>query len=498
MTFLDSLKEEATVGRTFNGATTYTTSLNANVDFFALGGSMRYQSVGDKVSLFEKAYNEDRAVALRNLVYMRDIRNGGLGERDMFHAGIWFLAKKKDEKALHVIMNNVADFGRWDDLFFIMKQDKKLFDYGLIIIKTQLLKDMDNMRKGKEISLLGKWLPNINAKNEERRAFGLRVANALGYTKPSDYKVYRKMLVNLREKLDLVEVKLAAKDYDSIDFSKLPSRAGFKYRSAFWRHISDRYSEFLEAVNNGEATMNGSLVMPDEIIKAYGYRSCISYEEQPELEAAWKSLKDTVKGSDENVIVVADTSASMWGKPWEVAEGLAIYTAERLEGPFKNNFITFSECPQLVTLPNDCSLRDKMNEYSRHSIIENTNIEAVFNLILDTAIKNNTPKEEVPSKIIIISDMEFDSQRGNGVTHFKLAKSRFEDAGYEMPDVVFWNVGARLGNLPVRYNEQGAALVSGFSTNILTSILNGKLETPEAMMLETLSNPAFDFIDEAI
>ena len=280
MTFLDNLKEEATVGRTFNGATTYTTSLNANVDFFALGGSMRYQSVGDKVSLFEKAYNEDRAVALRNLVYMRDIRNGGLGERDMFHAGIWFLAKKKDEKALHVIMNNVADFGRWDDLFFIMKQDEKLFDYGLIIIKTQLLKDMDNMRKGKEISLLGKWLPNINAKNEERRAFGLRVANALGYTKPSDYKVYRKMLVNLREKLDLVEVKLAAKDYDSIDFSKLPSRAGFKYRSAFWRHISDRYSEFLEAVNNGEAKMNGSLVMPDEIIAAYGPR------DSPPMEAA--------------------------------------------------------------------------------------------------------------------------------------------------------------------------------------------------------------------
>lgn len=498
MDFLDYLKHETTKAQTLNGGATYSTSLNANVDLFGLGGSMRKSSIEDKMELFRKAYEENRQLALVNLVYLRDIRNGGLGERSMFHAGVEFLAKQNDTKALHVLMDHVHEFGRWDDLFVIMKCNKRLFDYGLNIIQTQLLKDMDDMRYDKPVSLLSKWLPNINVADQARRAFARKVATGLGFRGPSGFKAYRKMLVQLRDHLNLVEVRLAAKDYDKIHFDSLPSLAGFKYRRAFGRNIGDRYSQFIDSVLDGKTTMNADLLMPDQIIRAYAPSGdFINREEDPIVEAAWESLKNTIPDGDNNTIVVADTSASMWGTPFTVAEGLAIYTAERLQGVFKNHFITFSSSPQLIKLPENASLWTKMSVYIRNSIVENTNIAKVFKLLLDTAVNNNLPVNQMPSRIVIISDMEFDRQDGTDKTHFEAAKTMFHEAGYELPTLVFWNVNARPGSIPTRYNDEGAILVSGFSTNILENVLTNNFQNPLAFMLATLENPAFNFITEA-
>lgn len=503
MTFLDNLKEETTVGRTANGASTFTSSLNANLDFYAQAGSMRQNKAAIK-PLFAKAYDEDREIALRNLIHLRNIRLGGLGERDAFRIAVQYLIDAKDYKAITMIAESVGYFGRWDDLVSIMAKDTKTFDIGIEVLKEQFAQDLDAMEAGETVSLMAKWVPNVSVKNAERRHMAHRIAKALGYT-PRDY---RKVMVKLRSYIGVLEVKLAAKEYNSINFEKLPSKALFRYRAAFNRHLEDEYHAFIEAVNSGEKQMNGKLMMPHEVVRAYGEVAFGWSQVEPidaVLEATWKSMDDVLKGVEDNAIVVADTSGSMtstggWGSnntvaPWNVAEGLAIYTAERLEGAFKNNFITFSTRPQLVTLPEHGTLRDKMKEYRTHSIIDSTNIEAVFDLILDTAVKNGTPQEDLPSKIVIISDMEFNICAQNAsLNNFDNAKRKFNAQGYELPSVVFWNVNAHGGNMPVRFNEQGVALVSGFSTNVLSAVLGGEISSPEEMMLKVLNKPEYDFI----
>lgn len=495
MTFLDNLKEETTVGRTVNGASTFTSSLNANLDFYAQAGSMRQYKSAIK-PLFAKAYDEDRELALRNLIHLRNIRLGGLGERDAFRIAVEYLIDAKDYKAITMIVEYVGYFGRWDDLVAIMAKDTKTFDIGVEVLREQFAEDLKAMAANEPVSLMAKWVPNVSVKNAERRRMAHRIAKALGYT-PRDY---RKMMVKLRSYIGVLEVKLAAKDYDSINFEKLPSKALFRYRAAFNRHLGDEYQAFINAVNSGEKQMNGTLMMPHEVIRAY-YNGGFAWNKKvdPVLEATWKSMDDVLEGIKDNAIVVADTSGSMMSgytvQPWYVAEGLAIYTAERLEGAFKNNFITFSSRPQLITLPEHGTLYDKMKEYQTHSIIDNTNIEAVFDLILDTAVKHGTQQEDLPSKIIIISDMEFDICAKNAsLNNFEDAKRKFNAKGYELPSVVFWNVNAHGRNVPVRFNEQGVALVSGFSTNVLTAVLGEEISNPEAMMLKVLNKPEYDFI----
>lgn len=522
MTFLTNLKKETTDGLTQNGAPTFTSTLSANLDFYAMAGSMRGKD-NDIIQLFAYAYDENKELALRNLIHLRNIRLGGLGERDAFRACLRYLFAAKDYKALDMIATYAGYFGRWDDVVDLMSLDSKSFDLGLTVLKEQFEVDKANMAKGEPISLMAKWIPNTNVHNKERREMAYKIAQGLGYisaTVPGkEYqdstgsKNYRKQIAAFREYLDVLEVKLAAKDYDSINFEKLPSKALFKYRAAFGRHLEDEYKAFINRVNDGKITMNAGLMMPHEIVRAYRtdtscYLPTVSKNVNPVLEATWKSLDDVLKDVQDNTIVVADTSASMTTRsyrandlttPWEVAEGLAIYTAERLEGAFKNHFITFSRSPQLIQLREHGSLRDKMAEYERHSIVENTDIEAVFDLILNTAVKNNTPQSELPSKIVIISDMEFDHCAKNAsISNFDNAKAKFAEAGYILPGLVFWNVNASGSNVPVRFNEQGVALVSGFSTNVLATVLGGEISSPEEMMLKVLNKAEYDFVKEGV
>ena len=508
MTFLDDLKEETSVGLTQNGAKTYTSSLNANVDFFAQAGAMRQNPIRVKV-LFARAYDENKEIALRNLVHLRNIRMGGLGERTAYRSAIQYVVDSNDQKAMEMLMRYTGDIGRWDDLVAIMEyaMDKGTHEWvnkvGIELISAQLKQDILAMRENGSVSLLAKWLPNINAKKESKRKMGYAIARSLGFKGSWGLRNYRKTLATLRDHLNLVEVRLASRDYHKIDFEKLPSRALFQYREAFKRNMPERYEAFMQRVEKGEVTLNAKLMMPNDIVRAYNKESRYSRTFDRVLETTWSNMENVFGDTQENAIVVADTSASMtWsdGKgatPWEVAQGLAIYTAERLNGAFHGHFITFSRNPKLIQLPMTGTLLDKMKEYERLSIVENTNLQRVFDLILKTAVKNNTPASELPSKIIVVSDMELDRCE-DGKTNFENIERKFAEAGYEVPAIVFWNVNAMYANVPVRFNEKGVALVSGYSTNILKQVMGAEITTPEQMMLDTLNKPEYDFVTEGL
>lgn len=509
MSFLDNLKAETSVGRTENGAMTYTSSLNANLDFFAQAWAMRSR-LGDVRNMFAKAFDENPEVALRNLIHLRNIRLGGVGERSAYLEAFKLLidGRDKNKKMVCVLMDYMAYVGRWSDLMEVieygnMRSIHFVEIHGVKVIAKQLESDLENMKEEKPVSLLGKWIPNNSSPTGRKRRLSVKIANRLGFEGKEGLRKYRQMIAMLRDYLNIIEVRLASKEYHKIDLNQVPSKALFKYRKALANHMPDEYDALLTKVETGEATMNAKHMMPHEVIRAYGSRGWGKHLDRS-LEATWKSMDDVLKGVEDNAIVVADTSGSMtWGgtdnvTPWDVAEGLAIYTAERLEGAFKGHFIVFSANPSLVTLPMSGTLLDKMTEYDKYTHnAYNTNLQKVFDLILTTAVRNKTPQKELPTKIVIISDMEFD-EGVSGVTNFDQAKRKFEQAGYELPSVVFWNVDSRHDNVPVRFDETGTALVSGFSTNILTQVLGGEITSPEQMMMKVLGKPEYDFVREAL
>lgn len=510
MTFLDDLKEQTTVGFTENGAKTYTGTLNANLDFFAQAGAMRTR-LEDVRGLFSLAYAENPELAIRNLVHLRNVRLGGLGERDAYMEVVKYLVdgRNKNQELLKVLMGHMAYIGRWTDLVETIHYGNKLSVHfverdAVEVIAHQLQEDLLNYSTGKPISLLAKWLPSTSSPTGGKRNLGIKIAQHLGFVGKDGMKNYRKMLAKLRDYSNVIEVRLASKEYHKIDLEKVPSKALFRYRNALSTHMPDEYEALMEKVESGEGKINASLVLPHEITGAYRRESKSSGVNRS-LEATWKSLDNVIENAKDNAIVVADASASMTWKetngvyPWDVAQGLALYTAERLKGAFANHFITFATTPSLVYLNPEDTVYDRFKEYNRSARLGgySTNIQAVFNLILSTAVKNNTPQEELPSKIIIISDMEFNSSQDRG-TNYEKAKREFASYGYELPTVIFWNVQSRQNNVPVRFNESNVALVSGFSPNILKTIIGADITSPEQMMLDTLINPRYDFIIEAL
>jgi hypothetical protein len=496
---LEHLKNATNVTTTTNGAKALKSTQSYLVDFFASSGALRNRPKSDAYQLFSKAFAEDKLLAMKALFYTRDIR-GGLGERETFKTIIKQLAFTNPE-ALASNINLIPYFGRYDDLLVLL--DTPLEKLAMAIIRAQLLEDMDLENP----SLLAKWLPSENASSRETKRLATRVRTNLGLSS----KQYRKTLSMLRKKINLVETKLTDKKYEEIEYDKIPSKAGLVYRKAFYRNDEERYTEFVNIVTNPVIAkergvkINTKTLFPYEIVHQYSSYATTRYgthlhcsfntKVDPTLEAMWNNLPDYVGDTFDNALAVVDTSASMRGLPIEVATSLGLYFAERNKGTFANHFITFSAEPELQEVVG-ATLGEKLDNMSKAKWDMNTNIEKMFELVLNTAIANNVPQEELPSKLFIISDMQFDRcvKGGGNVTVFENMLQRFANAGYVMPELVFWNVNAFAGNHPVKYDQTGTALVSGCSPSIFKNILGGKDMTPYGMMLEVLNSERYDII----
>ena len=351
----------------------------------------------------------------------------------------------------------------------------------LDLIRDQIEKDSIEMETGGNVSLLVKWLPSINASSPRTVICAKQIAR---YMDMSDAQ-YRKTLVKLRRRIRIIENNLREKDY-TFDYSQQPSRALYKYRKAFLRNDVERYSEFLNKVSRGEATLNVSTLTPYDIIAPF-FENSIDDAERKAIDATWNAQTDFA--GDENALVVIDGSGSMYSphqpRPAAVAMSLGIYFAERNMGAFKDHFITFSESPRLVKIKGN-DILEKILYCRKYNEVANTNIQKVFELILRAAVRHRVPQSEMPSTLYIISDMEFDCcTKGADLTNFEHAKKIFNRAGYQLPRVVFWNVASRTRQQPVTMNEQGVALVSGCSPRIFGMLSSDSL-SPMGYMLDIL------------
>lgn len=496
----NTLNNEFNYARTENGALGFRTTGKALLDLNFAVASLRKANENDIVNCFIKAFGEDKVLAMKWLFFARDAREG-LGERRLFRVILSNLVNSNPEMVIPLI-NLISEYGRYDDMWCLL-DNKESAKVVLELVDKQLTEDLKNMNAGKPISLLAKWLPSANCSSKQSKKYAKQIFKALGLTE----REYRKALSKFRKYLNVVEVKMSNKEWSEINYEAVPSRANLIYNSAFLRNDEVRRREYLGKLEKGEAKINASVLFPHDIVHKYstGRWSSLGSKDAA-IEAMWKALPDTVKGCG-NTMVVADGSGSMTVPvdlhshvtALEVANALAIYFAEHSSGEFKDKYITFSSNPRLVDFSKCNSLHDKLQVALNHNEVSNTNIEKVFDLILTTAVNNKMHQEDMPKNVLIISDMEFDyatTGRPNARL-FETIVQRFEAAGYKIPRLVFWNVNSRTGTIPVKENDLGVALVSGFSVNVAKMVLSGKLD-PYECLLETLNSERYAPIEAAL
>ena len=467
---LNALKRESSIIENSKGGLYFATSWNANLDFFSMVG--RCKSQIEIYTAFEQAFIEDKVMAVANLLYNLDIRKGK-GEREIFKISFKYLCNEHPEVAVK-ILPLIPVLGRWD--YVLCAVGTPVENDAILMIRNQLVEDMHSENP----SLLAKWLPSLRTHNKDNPE-AYHIAKSLGYAP----KKYRKILSMLRSKLRIVEKQLSDQKYDQIDFSAVPTKAMLKYSEKFNRSCP-HYGDYLDSLKKGEQKVNTKGLFCYEIVRKVMRDYCGKNADL--LDAMWNSQTDFLKDNKTNVLVMADTSGSMLlhdGLPFYNSLGLAIYTAERNHGIFHNHFMTFSSRPEIQAIKGE-NIVQKVR--SIRSIIENTDIDKAFKLLLDTARTYDIDKNEMPSHIIIISDMEFDNGvMSKGGTNFHGWKKVFEEAGYTLPKIVFWNVAGNPNGLPVTKFDNDVAMISGFNTSVFGSILDIENYNPVDIMMEVLA-----------
>lgn len=478
------MKAKANETFTENGGKAYISTHSNCLDLFFKAGAMRNASEEEIGMAVLRAYAEDSDKTMKIIFFARDVREG-LGERRFFRIAVKHLAFSAPES----VKKNIplfAEYGRFDDLCILIGTPCER--EAVNAIKAQFDADIAGMAEGKPVSLLAKWLPSVNASSKETVKNAKRLCSLLEMSEKS----YRKVLSALRKYTDITENRLRVMDY-TFDYTKQPSGAMLKYKKAFIRNDRERYLEFLNCVREGKAVLHADTLYPYEIIRRV-LTDDISAEERTALDVTWNSLPDHGV-SNENAIAVIDGSGSMtWGsspRPIDAALSLGIYFAEHNKGAFGGHFITFSRKPRLIKVKGR-DIFEKAKYCASYNECANTDLEAVFELILSTAVSNKVLKTDMPKRLYILSDMQFDCcvEGGNSLPLFEAMKKKFSRFGYVLPEIVFWNLCSRGSAFPVTLSQTGATLVSGFSPAIFDMVKSGSI-SPDSVMEEVINRERY-------
>ena len=490
--FVNAVQGEAqfnsTMKLTENGAVARSTTGYELLDFYATVGAMRSRAKEDIEAAFDKAWKCDPLYALKILFWVRDIRGEGQGERRTFRIILRHLAFKAPSTVTKNLPNTL-EMGRADDLYCLVGTpvEKDMWAY----LRKVVLSDINNYKAKKPITLTAKWLKSINTSSKESRALGVKTAKALGLSP----REYRKLLSTLRAYLKVVEVDMSKNKWDSIDYSAVPSRAMNIYRKAFARHTPGLFDTYIEKVKSGEEKINSSTLYPYDLVEKYANvfncysRHGVSVDDV--VETQWKALPNYVEGEN-NVLVMADVSGSMFGRPMCTSVGLAIYFAERNKGPFKNLYMTFTSYPSYLTVnPND-TLLENVTKVGRTGVGYSTNLEAAFDTVLFTCVENNVPQSEVPKALVVVSDMEIDRyMRGYGLDFVSTMARKWANNGYTMPQLILWNVEARNDTFHADYKNPYVQFVSGQSASAFKSVINSIGMTAVDAMFKVLDSERY-------
>lgn len=501
--FANAVSQETRKTFTENGATAYNSTNNPLLNLFSCIGSMRGSDANTIETMLAEAYQQDPLQATKCIFYTRDIRGErvGKGERKTFRIMLRYMADHHPEAIIPNIPL-IPIYGRFDDLYELL--DTKCEDHMLAYMKQQLKQDIQNMKWNKQhpdkpkkpVSLLCKWVKSIHTTSTESMQIAKRTLKRLGfYTEKS----YRKTLEELRRHINLLERLMSDNQWDNINYEHIPSQAMKLYKSAFAKHSVERFQEYKEAVAKGEAIIHTDTLFPYDIIAPYIDRA--SKIDHELLELQWKNLPDFI-GQDINALVVCDVSGSMFqpvngvpNLPGKAAIGLALYFAEHNTGAFHNLFMTFSDSPEFVKVKGE-TLRQKIKSIASANWDMSTNLEAAFSRILQLALDEHLPQDEMPKSLIVISDMQINEASNPDEWNFhKDMAQMFKANGYELPLVIYWNVNSKTPTmLTDDPNRDGVQLISGLNAKTFSELIDNAGLSATDLMDKCLNNPRYDAI----
>nr|DAY36456.1 MAG TPA: protein of unknown function (DUF2828) [Bacteriophage sp.] len=509
--FMELLKNNVKTTTT-NGAVAYKTTGSALLDLnnsvpLLRNKAIEYLSSGNLIaldtiySMFKKSIQEDANYTIKWLMYLRDIK-GGLGERSSYRLILTEIANNVPELIFALLQSKQLQvLGRFDDLIYVWDTttNKDSKNYIFNYVKYQLSEDILHNKNDESVSLLAKWLPSENTTSRKTRQLATRFRKALEMSSKS----YRRMLSTLRKNIDVVERKMSNNQWGEINYQGVTSKANLIYRNAFMRHDEERRSKYLEDLSNGDVKINAGKMYLYDIISKYKNKWDVEADET--LEALWDAQE--VPKDYNDILVVRDGSGSMTTSAFgtsvsvlDIADALTIYATQHNKSEYyKDKFITFSSKPEIVDLSTCNTLRDKLSVLDGYDDWSTTNVESVFDLILDTSVKNKVDAKDLPSTVLVVSDMQFNSAMGtnfNNDTLFEKIAKKFESVGYKLPKLVFWNVASYNDTVPLQKNDNGLVIMSGFSKNNIDMILHDNLDPLEVLKAELDSK--YSFIDTII
>ena len=494
MNFANAVKTNTNAKYTENGARAYSTTGKALLDLFAQIGALRPRTEDEIANKYAAAFAADPLLATKMLFYAGNVR-GGLGERRTFRICLKWLATNHAD----IVVKNAAlipHFNRWDSMFVLVgtPAEKEMWK----VIADQLNSDMAAVaaskgRKAQPISLLAKWMPTETASSAETRKLAKRCMTNLGLTP----RAYRKVLSALRKHLKVVETSMSAQEWEAIQYAQVPSYAMKNYRAAFAKHDPEGFAAYKASLVKGETKVNASTLYPYDLVAQYtksrGYWGYRSVNPDTIVEAQWKALPNYVQGEN-NILIMADVSGSMSGRPMDTSVGLATYFAQHNKGDYHNLYMTFTDKPHFIELREGATLAECVSKVMSTDVGYNTNLEAAFNYILQHAISNRVSDEELPKALVVVSDMEIDHyMRQSKMDFVDAMRAKFARHGYTLPKLILWNVEAR--NDTFLTKQEDVLCVSGQSASTFRELcgnLDGK--TAWDLMMETLGNKMYDVV----
>ena len=483
MTFAEAAKMNAVFTRTENGAVALNTTSDARLDLFGTVGSLRGAEKERITRLFSEAWKVDPLFATKIAFYARDVR-GGLGERQTFRTLLQYMAKVHPA-ALRLNLDLIGVYGRYDDLYCLI--GTPLEDEMWAAMKKQFEEDRQNLQEGNAVSLLAKWIKTADASSEKTRKLGILTAQKLGY---SVYE-FKRLVRAMRKQIGIVEALMSAGRWEEIRYFAVPSRAMMIYRKAFMKHDGERYGQFIQKAVAGEEKIHSATLYPYDIVEkvmGMGWIRCTIREDET-LEAQWRQLPDYVeKGT--NALVIADTSGSMHGRPMATSVGLAVYFAERNTGAYHNMFMSFSGTSRIQVLKGE-TLAQKIGSINMSDWQNNTNLQAAYDHVLEIAVANHISAEEMPKSLIVISDMEIDYCGDRNWTFYEKMARRYADYGYQIPNIIFWNVASRHDVFHADKSRIGVQLVSGQSASVFRQVMQCVGMTPVEAMEKTINSERY-------
>ena len=457
---------------TENKMVTNKSSLNPHLDlFYRVGNRSKDATVKSNIrAMFLSAATENLDLAVKIMGWSRSVRNGA-GVREHLRSVLGGITHNEG-----IDWSWFGREGYWKDIFHFPPSYYSNLDGVLLVIKQAL---------AQEDNLLLKYLPRAKKNKSHKNNQWVKVLREALHLSPKEYRKVCSSFVT-------PEVLMCRNEWKAIEYSKVPSISMHRNLKAFYKHDEERIKQFIADVKAGKkdetgktVKMNVATLYPHQIIMPFASHSAyepmrVSQDVKDVAQAQWSQLPTKFK-SDKKIFVVADTSGSMNGKPICISKALAIYMAERLTGAFHNFYAIFSARPAFFKFRDEDSIYDKVNAMKNEDAT-NTNLEALFSMILHKATAEKIPVEDMPSMIMIISDMQYDqSVRNPNYTALEMIRAQYSKAGYDMPVLVFWNVRDSHG-IPAKATDKNIVLFSGASPNSINQAITGELDPMSAML----------------